>query len=182
MKTYISILRGINVSGHHLIKMEALRKSYEGLGFHHVKSYVQSGNVIFSANEIGIADLEQQIVQRIQQDFGFEVPVIILSIDKLKQIIENNPFLKQPDKELAFFHITFLSSKPEQYDFSSIEEKRQTGEEIVISDTAVYLYCPNGYGNTKLNNTFIEKKLNVRATTRNWKTSNELLRMAQQTI
>lgn len=182
MTTYVSILRGINVSGQKLIKMDALRKSYENLRFHNVTTYVQSGNVIFAGNDIELNKLEQKISRQIEKDFGFEVPVIVLTIDKLKQVIDNNPFLKDPNKDQTFLHVTFLSSKPEHYDHKIIEDKKQGGEEIIFSDNAVYLYCPNGYGRTKLTNNFLEAKLKVGATTRNWKTTNELFKIAKQTI
>jgi uncharacterized protein (DUF1697 family) len=181
MATYISILRGINVSGHKPIKMDALRKSYENLGFHKITTYVQSGNVIFTAKDVELNELGEKISRQIKQDFGFEVAVIVLFIDKLKQIINSNPFLSHPDKEQTFLHITFLSSKPDKYDYKTIEDKKQNGEEIFIADNAVYLYCPNGYGKSKLSNSFLETKLKVGATTRNWKTTNEILKIAQQT-
>lgn len=182
MTTYISMLRGINVSGHNLIKMDALRKLYENLGFQNVTTYVQSGNVVFTGGKIDVYELEQRISQQIEKDFGYEVPVIILTLSKLKQIIDKNPFLKDLSKDIAYLHVTFLSSKPDHYDHKIIESKKQNEEEISFSDNAVYLYCPNGYGRTKLNNNFLEAKLKVGATTRNWKTTTELLRIAQETI
>ncbi len=178
MKTYISILRGINVSGQKLIKMEALKKSYESLGFQNVTTYVQSGNVVFKTSETEPEKSEQLIYNQIEKDFGFEVPVIVLTAEKLKQVIDHNPFVIDPAKDPAFLHITFLSSKPESFDRSKIEEKKQDGEEISFTDEVIYLYCPNGYGRTKLNNNFLESKLKVTATTRNWKTANELLKIA----
>lgn len=180
MKTYISILRGINVSGHKIIKMDALRTSYENMGFSNVKTYVQSGNIIFSYDDIESKKLEERIFQQIKKDFGFDVPVIVLSVEKLEEIIKNNPFLKDKSKEESFMHVTFLASKSETNNFKAIEEKKKDNEDIIFSDYAVYLYCPNGYGNTKLNNNFIEAKLKVRATTRNWKTTNELFQIAKQ--
>lgn len=182
METYISILRGINVSGQKLIKMDALRKRYENLGFHNVTTYVQSGNVVFVANDLEINRLEQTISQQIEKDFGFDVPVIVLTIENLKGIIGNNPFFDDPNKDPSFLHVTFLSSKPGHYDPKTIEAKKQSGEEILFADNAVYLYCPSGYGRTKLTNNFLEMKLKVRATTRNWKTVNELLKIANQMI
>lgn len=181
MITYISILRGINVSGQKLIKMDALRKSYENLGFRSVTTYVQSGNVFFIGNRVKPDELAQTITQQIEKDFGFDVPVIVLTIENLKQIIESNPFIKHSHKDTTFLHVTFLTSKPQETDINTIEEKKLSGEDIFITDNAVYLYCPNGYGKTKLTNTFLETKLKVGATTRNWKTTNELLKIAQQT-
>ena len=162
--------------------MDALRKLYVKLGFQNVTTYVQSGNVIFTDNDIDFKKLEQEISRQIEKDFGFDVPVIVLTIDKLKQITENNPFLNDPDKDKSFLYVTFLSSKPDLYDYKQIEDKIQNGEEIFFSDQAVYMYCPKEYGRTKLNNNFLEAKLKVRATTRNWRTTNELLKLAQQII
>ena len=182
MKTYISILRGINVSGHKIIKMDALRNLYENMGFVNVITYVQSGNVIFKGEDIEINSLENKISQQIEKEFGFQVPVIVFSIEKLKHIIDNNPFAEDKNKDKSFFHISFLSSKPEKYDTIRIEDKKQDEEDIAFSDYAVYLYCPNGYGRTKLTNNFLESKLKVGATTRNWKTTLELLKIAEQII
>lgn len=177
MITYISILRGINVSGHKPVKMDALRKLYENLGYKNVTSYVQSGNVVFTAKD-SENKLEPKIAHQIEKEFGFKIPVIVLTIDKLKRIIDNNPFLKETP---AFLHVTFLAAKPETFDRKAIEDKKLDGEKISFSDDAVYLYCPNGYGVSKLSNSFLESKLKVTATTRNWKSTNEILRIAQQT-
>lgn len=182
MTTYISILRGINVSGQKLIKMDALRKTYENLGFLNIKTYVQSGNVIFDGEDMEINKLEKIISQQIEKDFGFEVPIIALTVNTLKQVIDHNPFSKDQNKDQTFLHVTFLSSEPDQYDLKVIEDKKQNGEDLFFTDNVVYLYCPNGYGRTKLTNNFLETKLKVRATTRNWKTTNELLKIANQSI
>lgn len=158
--------------------MDALKSMYENLGFSNVASYVQSGNLVFTEKNTDPNILEQKISDQIKKDFGFDVPVIILTADKLKQIIDNNPFLNDSDKDESFLHITFLSSVPNNNnEFETIEDKAQNGEEIVLSGDVVYLYCPNGYGNTKLSNNFLETKLKVKATTRNWKTTNELYKI-----
>lgn len=182
METYISILRGINVSGQKLIKMEELRKMYENLGLSNVTTYVQSGNVLFTADNYEIKKLELIITQQIENDFEFSVPVLVLTAGDLKQIINNNPFLADPHKEQSYMHITFLSSKPKDYKKETIESKKQNDEEIYFSEKVIYLYCPKGYGRTKLTNTFLESKLKVVATTRNWKTSNKLLEIANSII
>lgn len=178
MKTYISILRGINVSGQKLIKMDALKKSYENLGFQKVATYVQSGNVIFKASETEPGRLEQLIYNQIFRDFGFEVPVIVLTVEKLKNVVDNNPFVSDTAKDPGFLYVTFLSATPGKFENVAIEAKKQDGEEIFFTNEAVYLYCPNGYGRTKLNNNFLESRIKVSATTRNWKTTNELLKIA----
>ena len=170
------------MSGQKIIKMDALRKMYENLGFKSVKTYVQSGNVIFKSKGSKIDGVVQTISSQIKKDFGFDVPVIVLTIDKLKKIIENSPFSKDLRKDASFLHVTFLSLKPKSFEREVIETKRSNKEEISFSDDAVYLYCPDGYGISKLSNNFLETKLKVGATTRNWKTTNELLKIAQEII
>lgn len=178
MATYISFLRGINVGGHKLIKMDALRNMFESLKFKDVKTYVQSGNVVFSFNKTDLKELEGSITRQIEKDFGHIVPVIVLTKEKLQKIIEQNPFSKDPEKDSSFLHLTFLADIPKEYNQEIFEKMKQVGEEIQFNENAIYLYCPNGYGKTKLNNNFIESNLKVKATTRNWKTTNELLNIA----
>lgn len=177
METYISILRGINVGGHKLIKMQALTKLYEDLGFKNVKTYIQSGNVVFQAKQMDPALLETMISKKIMDVFTFEVPITVKLQKEIAKIHKNNPFINENNYDINLLHVTFLSQKPKQADIANI-----TGDfgndEYIISDKAIYLYCPNGYGNTKLTNTFFENKLKVSATTRNWKTTTELLNMS----
>jgi uncharacterized protein (DUF1697 family) len=178
MAIFISILRGINVSGQKIIKMDALRKSYESLGLENVITYVQSGNIIFSSEQDDTDHLAEKITCRIKDDFSFDVPVIVMKKETMKQIIDGNPFAGDPDKDPSYMYVTFLESAPVAFDKKIIEDKKQGDEEIAFSESAVYFYCPHGYGRTSLNNNFLENKLKVRATTRNWKTTLELLRLA----
>lgn len=179
---YIAILRGINVSGRNLIKMEALRHAFESLGFKQISTYIQSGNVIFHSDITDETTLENIIRNMILQDFGYDIPCIVVHADQLEQIIDQNPLTAQIDKDVAFFHVTLLAEKPKSNDMTSLREKKQLDEEIFLVDRALYLYCPYGYGKTKLTNNLIESKLKVSATTRNWRTLHELLKMASQTV
>ncbi|MBE0639131.1 MAG: DUF1697 domain-containing protein [Bacteroidales bacterium] len=180
MTTYISLLRGINVSGQKLIKMDALKVLCENLGFTDVRTYLQSGNVIFQTHDSQIAVLEKLISDQVKKQFGFDVPVIVLTVDDLMEIVEKNPFKDDPSKDPASQYVTFLSAQPVKYDIQSIGYKKTKEEEITVTERAVYLYCPNGYGRTKLTNNFLESKLNVTATTRNWKSTTELLTIGQK--
>ncbi len=182
MNVYISLLRGINVTGYNLIKMDALRKSFESLGFRDIKTYLQSGNVVFACNGADPVELARAIRERVADDAGIDVPVLVLPVGKLERIIDGNPLACDPGKDKAFLHVTFLAGKPGTYDLKAIEDKRMEGEAFVITGDAVYLYLPHGYGSTKLGNGFLEAKLKVTATTRNWKTTNELLRLAKSPL
>ena len=178
MPVYASILRGINVSGHKMIKMDKLLHLFQRLGFGDVSTYIQSGNVIFRGKSTDPKELEKQISRKIEQEFGFEVPVLVKDKSELIEISKHNPFVRRKE-DSAYLHVTFLSEEPEKASIEKIAQEISGKDEFIISGKAIYLFCPNGYGNTKLSNNFFENKLRVVATTRNWKTVNELVRMAE---
>ena len=178
MQTYIAILRGINVSGHKLIKMDALKQLFEELNFKNSRTYIQSGNVIFESKKVDTKNLETKIEKQILKTFGFEVPVLVKEKEELKNVLEHNPFLTKRKEDPTKLHVTFLSTVAEQGYIDMLLQGEYQKDEFIISDKCVYLFCPDGYGNTKLSNTFFEKKLKVKATTRNWKTVIELNKLA----
>ena len=176
---YIAMLRGINVSGHKLVKMERLRAAFAGLGFTQVATYIQSGNVVFAAPTGTLPALTRKIEAQILRDFGFAVPVFLTTAAKLAEVIRQNPLVKDPAVEHDRLHVTFLSGEPPATARELLQPLAAAREQVRLVGQAIYLYCPAGYGNTKLANAAIEKKLKVGATTRNWKTVNTLLAMAQ---
>ena len=178
MNTFVSILRGINVGGHNQIKMETLRQLYSELGVIDSKTYIQSGNVIFRTDKDDTKGLEDEIAEKIQNTVGLKVPVLVLSVDELKNALENNPFAKDPSNDIAFLHLTFLSGIPDQTLMDNIPAGNFLPDEFRCSGKTIYVYCPTGYGHTKLTNTFFEKKLHLTATNRNLKTATELLSLA----
>ena len=179
---YISLLRGINVGGQKRIKMTDLVNIFESLGFKNVETYVQSGNVVFDYEPTDTKELAGQIENKISETYGFEVKTIIRTSDELENIIKNNPFVKEPNIELDKLHVTFLLDIPESSTILSLSLNKEENEKFLIISREVYLYCPNGYGNTKLNNATFEIKLETVATTRNWKTINNLLEISRQNI
>lgn len=179
MKTYISILRGINVSGKNLIRIDALKKMYEVLGFEKVKTYIQSGNVVFQTEESCAEALEQKISEAILKLFILNVPVLVREASELKNILDRNPFSPLLNEDIGKLHITFLSTYPKKHLVLAIEKGSYLPDKYFIVGRSIYLYCPNGYGRSKLSNNFFENKLNVKATTRNLKTLNELVILAQ---
>lgn len=170
---YISLLRGINVSGQKKIKMTDLKYLYERLGFQDVATYIQSGNVIFKAENH--TDLNQRIEKAIQKQYSFHVPVEIRTSREMSSIIKNCPFgSRNSDEDGTKILITFLSAEPSQENLATLRPHVIDPEKLLLKGKEIYLYCPNGYGKSKLSNTFLEQKLKVGATTRNWKTVNKL--------
>jgi uncharacterized protein (DUF1697 family) len=149
METYIALLRGINVSGQRMIKMEELKTALAELNFSNIRSYIQS----------------------------VVVPVIIRTRADLEKISNNNPFLGKRNENVDKLHVTLLAEEPGHSNRRMTEENSFLPDEFVISGKDIYLYCPNGYGRTKLTNQFFENKLKTTATTRNWKTIEKLMKM-----
>ena len=179
MPTYVAMLRGINVGPGKIVKMERLRASFETLGFDRVRTYVQSGNVIFESEQKSPAELSKKIEEKIQRDFEFTVPVLVKTLKEIAQIISNNPLVKEKGIDHSKLHVTFLSDAPPKTAVKVLEPLATGRERFRTLNREIYLYCPDGYSNTKLSNNAIEKKLSVVATTRNWRTVNTLLEMCR---
>jgi len=169
---YIAILRGINVSGSKKLPMAELRELLSNIGLTDVKTYIQSGNVVFASEEKDQEKLGNLISEAIKKQYEYEVPVLVKTIAQWKTAMANNPFT---DKDISKQAITFLATVPTENTFE-IDSK---DDKFKIINSEVYLYCPNGFGRTKLTNNLFERKLKTQATTRNWKTINKLLEMAE---
>lgn len=179
MHTYISLLRGINVSGQKKIKMKDLKTLYETLGFENVTTYIQSGNVLFQSSEKDVPAFKQDIEKRIEKGYGYPVKVLIKTKDDIKKIIEHNQFLKNKKTDISKLYVTFLFETPAEPPLDDINNAKKDSEQYEVAGNEIYLFLPEGYGRAKLNNNFLERKLNVDATTRNWKTVNKLLELAE---
>ncbi|MFI5305610.1 MAG: DUF1697 domain-containing protein, partial [Nitrospiria bacterium] len=142
-----------------------------------VRTYVQSGNVIFKVPKISRKELSQKIREKILTDFEVSVSAIILSSEELNDTIKNNPFLLEKGIDASKLHVTFLSDIPKKDTIKELEEKSTAPDEFRYFEKRIYLYCPNGYGRSKISNNAIEKMFSVTATTRNWKTLNEIYRI-----
>lgn len=167
---YISLLRGINVSGKNKIKMDELKSLYEHIGFEDVSTYIQSGNVIFTTDIKNKNELCKTIEVAIKEKYKFHVPVVLRTKSEILNIIKSCPFGSVDiENEGSKILVTLLSSLPAKDSLENITKFVADTEKLVLKDKEVYLYCPNGYGKSKLSNNFLEKKLGVSATTRNWK-------------
>ncbi len=160
--------------------MEALRASFEALGFSNVRTYVQSGNVVFAAKDRTAAPLGPKIAARIKRDFGFDVPTLVLGTEALARVVEQNPFAGKKGIDPTKLHVTFLAAAPVAAGLQKMQAISSGRDEFQCLGTSIYLVCPDGYGNTKLNNNAFERALGTGATTRNWKTVTTLAAMAAE--
>jgi len=176
MKKFIALLRGINVSGQKKIKMSDLKLLFEDLGFENVKTYIQSGNVIFSSKEKSVKKLESKISLGIKNKYRFDVPVLVINPDEIEYVLKNNPFIKKK-KATEKLYVTFLADIPSSEKIEKLETKNYSPEEYIIDGKFIFLFFPKGAGKAKLNNNLFENKLKLTATSRNWNTIKTLLEL-----
>ena len=177
MTTLVSMLRGINVSGQRAISMVELRSIYEGLGHTDVITYIQSGNVVFTTARHDTAELGDEIRGSIARELGHDVTVVLRTGDQMGGVIDRNPFLPRGANPKAL-HVTFLSDHVDPARLGALAGIGYAPDEFELIGDEIHLHCPVGYGNTKLHNTFWERRLGVPATTRNWNTVTRLFTLA----
>lgn len=176
MKTFIVLLRGINVGGQKKIRMADLKQCLTQAGFQDVETYIQSGNLSCRKDGLTAKAVENEVHKVILEHFGFDVPTLALTKDELKLIIDQNPFADEEEKSLYF---VLLKSKPEKDLVDGFNLLHFENEAFHVNHNCVYLCCKAGYGKAKLSNNLVENKLKVQATARNFRTMMKLLEMAQ---
>lgn len=176
MAVYIALLRAVNV-GQNILKMDRLRDLCAELAFRNVTTYVQSGNVVFEADG-SPPECREAIEKRLAGQTRLPVTVIVRTPAELGSIIRLNPFLQDKSVDRSKLHVTFLPGAPAKGSRSKLSAIAAGADQFRLSGKDVYLYCPGGYGESKLSNSAIEKSFGVRATTRNWNTVNRLYEMA----
>jgi uncharacterized protein (DUF1697 family) len=179
MTTYIAFLRGINVSGQKLIKMDHLKGVLESKMVKNVRTYIQSGNVVFESSESEAHLLTEQIEQLIETTYSFQVTVILRTLQELENIISETPYKVEELLETDSLYVSFLSEQPTKEEIAACLSFQNDIDEFTISDKEVYILIHKKYGETKFSNHFLEKKLKVAATTRNWATVNKLVIMGK---
>ncbi len=175
MSIIICLLRGINVGGNKQIKMAELKTLYESLGFTGVKTLLQSGNVVFEAESPDLTALTHQIEAAIIRHFGFESKIILRTTAQWKDVIRRHPFSAEQLAEPSKILVTFLRDVPTTELIEAMSAEYLGSEKLHVSGHECYVYFPDGMGRTKLDNHFIERRLNTTGTGRNWNTVNKLL-------
>ncbi|MDI5950920.1 DUF1697 domain-containing protein [Flavobacterium yafengii] len=180
MTTHLALLRGINVSGHNMIKMEALKTTLEAIGFQNVLTYIQSGNVFVDTEEESPAKVGFLIKQEIFKVFGHEVPIVVIAKEDLEACFKNNPFLKEKDIDIKKLYVAFISTTLQSTSMNDLKISQFKPDEASIDGSRIFIKYAVGAGKTRFDQKYIEKKLNVTATIRNWNTVTQLLKMYEE--
>ena len=175
--THLALLRGINVSGHNMIKMDVLKELLEKAGFTNVKTYIQSGNVFVDTDEEHGPSVGFKIKQEIFKELGFDVPVIVIGKKDLEACLQNNPYLKEKEADTKKLYFTFVSKELNSNSIHELKMSQVKPDEGIIDSNRIYIKYAVGAGKTRFDQKYIEKKLNVTATIRNWNTVVKLLEM-----
>ena len=177
MPRYVALLRSVNVAGHGRIAMHELRASFETLGYSGVTTYIQTGNVLFSTGSKSQAGITAAIEERLAQDFGDSPEVILRTVPELLRIGKASPYAKagaNPSRH----HVTFLATAPTAAALRALVLPPSGRDELVVDGLEIYVYTPDGYAATKFTGTFLERRLGVVSTTRNWNTVTKLCELA----
>jgi uncharacterized protein (DUF1697 family) len=179
MAVVISLLRGINIGGHHKIKMDALRELYHSLGLRDVKTHLQSGNVVFRTAARDLAALRRRIEEAIEREFGFHSDVVLRTTAELRGAVARNPFAARPDLEPGKLAVCFLAGEPSAEARAAVLAMEADPEELRIHGRELYIYFPNGMARPRLSMPLVERTLKVPVTSRNWNTARKLLELAE---
>lgn len=175
MPALVAMLRGINLGSHNRLSMRDLSDVVESLGGEHVRTYVQSGNVVFDGPLAKRRDAGAAIAAALHRANGLTVEVITRSATELAAMAAEPRFA---DADPATLHVTFLDAAPEAERATSIDPEPFAPDAFLLDGRDVYLHCPNGYGRSKLSNAFFERRFGVAATTRNWRTVTALAELS----
>jgi len=173
--TCIALLRGINVGGRNKLPMKELAALFTASGCADVRTYIQSGNVLFRAERAG--RIAERIAADIAQRFGYRVPVVVRAAAELRRVVDGNPFLAE-DIEAGRLHVAFLAQAPAAAAVAALDPRRSPPDRFQVVGREVYLDLPNGVARSKLTNAYFDSKLGTVSTLRNWKTVCTLLDLA----
>lgn len=178
--TYIALLRGINVGGRNRLAMADLRDVLADLGHADVRTYVQSGNAVFTSRRADPDAIEEELTQRLSTDAGVSPTVMVRSADELAAIVEDNPYARQGSDQPTTVHVGFLSAEPAEPFLFAIDTDEYAPEQLSVGDRVVYLHLPGGLGRSRLAIELERRRGDVEMTVRNWRTVTKLLEMAQE--
>jgi uncharacterized protein (DUF1697 family) len=183
MQTYISFLRSVNMTGHNLIKMTELANLFIDIGFGDAKTYIQSGNVIFSyEGDKSSSSLSDDLEKAILKKFNLSISVMTRKNDDLVKLSDFNPYLAEPNFDPSKMAVIFLHETPLDPQIQKVAGVDFPPDKFEIIGDEIFIYCPNGFGRTKLYTGFFEKKMGVTGTARNWKTITTILNLIENNM
>ena len=174
--TYVALLRGINVGGKNILPMKDLAAMFVAAGCRDVRTFIQSGNVVFSASAASAQKVPEQITKAINKRFGYQIPVIIRTSEELAAVIRDNPFLKTGAEE-KLLYIAFLADLPDAKAVAGLDPDRSPPDVFHVRGREIHLHLLNGAARSKLTNAYFDSKLKTISTARNWATVQKLLAM-----
>ena len=177
--SYIALLRGINVGGHNSLPMAGLRDLCAGLGWQDVRTYIQSGNIVFNAKGKQ-PDLESELEKAINQEFGLRIPVIVRSAKQWAGYVDQNPLPDDSDKEPNMVHLALAKSRPAAGAADRLQERAKDGERVLQAGDALWIHYPKGAGRSKLTPVLFDKLAGSPVTSRNWRTVLKLQEMVRE--
>lgn len=173
---HVALLRGINVGGKNSLPMKELVALVSGLGARDVQTYIQSGNVVFSAGASLARRMPQRLSDAIAERLGLAIPVVMRSAGQWQAVVEGNPFLAEGAEPKAL-HAMLLAETPSEAQVAALDPQRSPPDAFAVQGATIYLHCPNGLGRSKLTNAYFDRALGTTSTCRNWRTMLELQRM-----
>jgi uncharacterized protein (DUF1697 family) len=177
MTQYLALIRGINVGGI-VLKMDDLKKILAGIGLTNIRTYIQSGNVLFESKERDAHALEQRIMDAVLHEKHLAVTVIVKTQGQLEKIASAHPLAsKGNDKSL---YVTVLNATPSKREIEEVMGTNYGADRFTIQGDVIYGCYGQGYGKSKFTNNYFESKLSVSGTTRNWNTIKKLLEMIER--
>jgi uncharacterized protein (DUF1697 family) len=178
MATHVALMRGINLAGKNRLSMKDLSALFTDAGCTDVRTYVQSGNVVFQAGPEVARRIPSLIEKAILDRSGLRVPVVTRTATELRKAAKSNPYLAR-EKDTSSLHVAFLATRPTAAQIKSLDPDRSPGDEFIVRGREVYLRLPNGVGRTKVSNAYLDSKLGTTSTLRNWRTVLKLIEMTR---
>ncbi len=175
---YVALLRGVNVGGKNVVPMKDLAALFAREGCEKVRTYIQSGNVIFDAEPETLRGLPDRISQRILGRFGCKSPVVLRSTAELRDVIYNNPYMAQGTAQEEMLHVFFLAYVPTALAVAQLDHQRSPPDTFHVHGKEIYVQLPRGVAYTKLTNAYFDSNLGTVSTCRNWRTVRKLAELA----
>jgi uncharacterized protein (DUF1697 family) len=174
---HVALLRGINVGGKNMLPMKELVGLFSAAGCGEVATYIQSGNIVFCAEDKVVKQLDRVIAKQVEERFGLKVPVVLRTASELDAVIHGNPFLKAGAAE-ELLHVSFLADRPSTDLVAALDSTRSAPDEFAVVGREIFMKLVTGAAKTKLTNAYFDSKLKTVSTMRNWRT---VLKLAEMT-